>query len=341
MKKPSLRDIARESGVSLKTVSRILRGEVENHKKETCDNVWAVARRLQYRPNLAAGAVFGRKTKTVGIMIPFGYEGDFYGRIVKGAHDELTKNKYAPILVFATPELDLREQIHRLIDRRVDGILLRPMYEKVDDILLEEVINRDLPLVIVMRPTDMRGRVDFVGSDDYEVGRMAARHLLGLGHRSIAFLGIDNTDTINPENIVGRRWTGFHDTVVSAGGKAYLSYRNRTNAEPAEMACEILGQQPRPTGIFAPMDRMCLGIYAAALKKNLRIPEDLSVVGCANMDYTPFMYPPLTSIDLHPEAMGATAVTRLIRRIGGTLEPAMEIMIASTLIKRESTAALK
>jgi DNA-binding LacI/PurR family transcriptional regulator len=74
MKKPSLRDIALESGVSFKTVSRILRGETENHRKRTCEQVWAVANRLQYRPNLAAGAVFGRKTKTVGIMIPFGYE---------------------------------------------------------------------------------------------------------------------------------------------------------------------------------------------------------------------------------------------------------------------------
>lgn len=341
MKKPSLRDIALESGVSFKTVSRILRGETENHRKRTCEQVWAVANRLQYRPNLAAGAVFGRKTKTVGIMIPFGYEGDFFGRIVKGAHDELMKNKYAPILVFATGELDLREQIHRLIDRRVDGILLRPMYEKVDDILLEEVINRDLPLVIVMRPTDMRGRVDFVGFDDYEVGRAAALHLLGLGHKNAVFLGIDFTDTLIPESIIGRRWTGFHDTITAAGGKPVLEYRNRTGANPFMMATEVLEREPQVTAIFTPSDRLCMGIYAAAQKKNLRIPEDLSVIGCANMDYTPFMVPPLTTIDLHPEAMGATAAKRLISRIEGEKEPAMEIMIAPALIKRESTASVK
>ena len=341
MKKPSLRDIALESGVSFQTVSRILRGETDKHKKKTCEHVWAVANRMQYRPNLAAGAVFGRKTRTVGIMIPFGYEGDFFGRIVKGAHDELMKSKYAPILVFATPDLDLHDQIHRLIDRRVDGILLRPMYEKVDEILLEEVISRGLPLVIVLRPADIRGRVDFVGSNDYEIGRLAARHLLGLGHRNIAFMGIDFTDRINPEAIIGRRWTAFRDTISAAGGKAHLEYRQRTNADPVVMASEILEKKPDTTAIFGSLDRLCLGIYEAASKKNLRIPENLSVIGCTNLDYTPFIMPPLTTIDVDPEAIGAAAAARLIRRIEGDAEPAMEIMIAPKMIVRKSTAAIK
>lgn len=339
MKRASLRDIASKSGVSLKTVSRILRGEVENHRPDTCELVKSVAERMNYRPNLAAGAVFGRQTRTVGIMIPFSYEADFFGRIVKGAHDELIKRNYAPILIFSTPELGLREQIHRLIDRQVDGILVRPMYETVDDILLEEVLGRNLPLVIVLRPTKMQGKLDFVGSDDRHNGAMAARHLLELGHRQAAFLAVDYTAELLTDSISGQRWEGFRDAFAAAGGETRLCYRERTGADVKAMSAELLKSIPRPTAIFAMNDRMALDVYAAAQECGLRIPRDLSVVGCGNLDYSPHVTPPLTTVDQHPGRIGAEAAVRLIARIERKNGPPEELRLPGTLIARESAAA--
>jgi LacI family transcriptional regulator len=336
MKRVSLRDIAKESGVSLKTVSRILSGDVDSHRPETCAVVQDVAARLNYRPNLAAGAVFGRATRTVGIMIPFADDGDFYGRIVKGAHDELVRSNYAPILVLSTPELDLRQQIHSLIDRRVDGILVRPMYERVDEVLLEEVLGRRLPLVIVMRPTEMTGKLDFVGADEYAMGTMAGRHLLERGHRNTAFIGVDSTEKPWPETVTGQRWRGFRDVLRAAGGSSVLACQDRSVAQPIEMVCDLLRLTPRPTAIFAATDRLALDTYAAAARLGLRVPQDLSVIGCGNLVYGAHMTPPLTTCDSHPEQMGAAAAACLIDRIEKKRRKPVELRIQPTLVERAS-----
>ncbi len=332
----SLRDVAREAGVSLKTASRVLNGE--NATSQTAQRVRSTIQNLNYRPNLAAGAVFGRLTRTVGVMIPFSYDGSFYGKIVKAAHDELVVRNYAPILLFATPELNLKQQIHRLVDRRVDGILLRPMYEHIDEVLLAEILERDIPLVTVMKPTALAARVDFVGNNNRRLGELAAIHLLKLGHRRSVLMTYTAAENIESDDVMNERWFGFRTTMEAAGCEPLLHCRVRNSCTAFEMAQEILGRYPEATAIFTPIDRLSLGVYKAAAEKGLRIPHDLSVLGAGNLDFAAELNPALTTFDQNPEKIGSRAALALMDRIEKNVDTGRTIEVEMTLIERESTA---
>ena len=314
-KKSSLRDIAKESGVSLKTVSRIVRGEVTSHKPSTCEKVLAVAERLKYRPNLAAGAVFGRQTRTVGMMIPFSDDGDHYSKLVKGAHDELIRNNYAPLLIFANEELGLMDQVNHLIDRRVDGILLRPMYESVDRDLLKGVTESSTPLVVVNRSAATSQNIDSVAPDYYGIGVLAAQSFIDAGHKEAAYLSIDYTGEIPGAQPNDQRWAGFSETLKKAGRSAILCSRQRKDLDIKAMAEELLNRPQPVTAIFVYTDRWCLEVYTIARKLGLSIPKDLSVIGCGNTGLCASMDPPLTSIDTRPYEMGVLSASRLLRMI--------------------------
>jgi len=333
----SLRDIAQEAGVSLKTASRVLNGE--SAAKHTAEKVLAAAKRLNYRPNLAAGAVFGRQTRTVGLMIPSPVDHSFYGKIVRSAHDELVRQNYAPILVLATPELDLKEQIHRLVDRRVDGIILRPMYEHVDDVFAAEILERDIPLVTVLRPTELGGRVDHVDTDAHGIGAQAARHLMERGHRRVGCLSLKSPLVPFEETGYGITCLGFRKALQDAGAEAPLHCRDRGSCTPLEMAEELLDAHPDITAVFTPMDSLGLGIYAAAQKRGLSIPDDLSVIGSGNLDHVAHMLPPMSTFDNHPERIGMLAARRLIERIEKKVQPGATIAVEASLIERDSVAA--
>lgn len=334
--KVSLRDIARKSGVSFKTVSRVLNGERVTNA--TAQKVLKVTKRLNYRPNLAARAAFGKQTRTVGLMIPSNIDASFYGKIVRAAHDELVKQNYAPLLMLATPELDIKEQIHRLVDRRVDGILLRPMYEHVDEVFAKEILERDIPLVTVLKPTELGDRVDHIGTAAYEIGEQAARYLMKLGHRQICCLSLKSHLIPFEQATYGISWKGFRDTLVAAGVKAVLHCRERLSCTPFEIADEMLEKYPTITAVFTPMDSLGLGIYGAAQKRGLVIPTDLSVLGIGNFDYVVNMYPPMTTFDNHPEEIGMLAAKRLIERIENKVKPGKTVNVEACLIERSSTA---
>ncbi len=332
----NLRAIADATGLALATVSRILRGR-DQCSEATRQRVLTVAEQLKYRPNLLVQGLQTGRTRTIGVLMQVR---EFPARIIEGIHDELVAADHVPIILWPRivyspdePTNDL-EQLHRLIDRRVDAVILYPADDRVADDYLHEVWDRGLPLVTVDRELE-HTHADFVGTDDRLGGRLAAEHLLDLGHRHFGIVAGP------PQVTTARhRQEGFAAAVATCPDATLHVVHDSSYTVGYPAALELLRQFPRPTALFADNDYQAEGVYRAAADMQLHIPHDLSVVGFADLRHAPYLQPPLTTLRQFPEQIGQRAARLVLDRLDGELsDPAPQRhRLAPQLIVRHSTA---
>lgn len=333
-----LKQIAAESGVSLMTVSRALKGEGRLSAK-TRKRVLDVAERLRYRPNRLVRALQTGRSGTVGVMVNLSRS--FTALLVRGIHNELASHGSLPLLHFrgvntgTAPDPMELSHIHRLLDQRVDGIIFWPSDETVPDGYLHEVWERGIPLVAVDRRLD-KTRADFSGTDDEAGGRMAAEHLLALGHRRLAHVGGEPWVSTYAD-----RRKGFERAVAGGGGTASTVSCRECDCHDAVR--RLLASRTRPTAIFAASDLMAPGIYAAAQAAGIEIGRDLAVVGFADLAEASALVPGLTTLRQNPYAIGRQAARLVLDRIEGTAagEQPQAVRLLPELVVRESSGAVR
>ena len=335
IRRVSHQDIAREANVSRVTVSLILAGK-DQTSEATRKRVLEVAKRLQYRPNLLVQGMQTGRTYAVGVIVPASMH--FHGQIARGIHDELVTCNFVPIQLWVDPATDTKatelEQIHRLVDRRVDGIIIWPADVSVPDVHFREIWQRNIPLVTVDRETTTHA--DHVGTDEERGGRLVAEHLLALGHKRTAYV----TFPIKSGN-VWRRGQAFIKAMEAGGGKCdVIAGRTEDLGEPVH---ELLGRPNRPSAIFTATDPMAMKVYSAAARLGLRIPQDLSVVGYADFPFAADLVPPLTTVKQDPYQIGRLAAEVLLDRIlsRAPSDAPRRMHSAPDLIVRESTGPAK
>jgi LacI family transcriptional regulator len=331
----SQQDIAREAGVSRVTVSLVLSGK-DQTSQETRQRVLQAAERLKYRPNLLVQGMQTGRTHAVGILMPATTQ--FQSQIAHGIHDELVIANYVPVMLWTNPSPAGRatelEQIHRLVDRRIDGIILWPADVSVPDVHFHEIWERQIPLVTVDRETTTHA--DHVGTDEELGGRMAAEHLLKLGHAHVAH--------VSREDPVGapltRRREAFVRRVQELGGRCRIVYGTDDGVTP--LLQDLLAMENRPTAIFASSDVVAMKVYKAAAAAGLRIPDDLSVVGYADFAFAPDLVPALTTIRQDPYHIGRTAGQMMLDRIfsRAAKRTPIKAYLKPELILRNSTGSL-
>lgn len=328
--------IAQRLGVSMMTVSAALNGK-PGVSEATRQRIQTVADELRYRPNKLVLAIRSGRSGVIGVMIS--PSSDFAGAVVRGIHDELVANGSLPLLHFhgggpvAEPDTDELAYIHRLLDQRVDGIILWPSDESVPDLYLREVWERGIPLVCVDRQLSFT-HADFVGTDDEIGGRLAAEHLLGLGHRRLVHLG--------GQRIVGTyegRREGFERAVAQCRGGQCVTVEAHLD-DLATAAREVLAH--KPTAVFAASDVMVPPLYEAARAAGLSLPRDLSIVGFADLAIASVMWPPLTTLRQDAMEMGRQAARAMLRRLDGSVpigDQPVSLRLPPKLIIRGSTTA--
>lgn len=339
-RQPSLADIAAKGEVCVSTVSRILAGKKLNtFPTATIERVRSIAAELRYRPNRLVRGMQTGQTGLVGlVMSP---QGSFYGSMLAGIHDELISEDRLPVVIWSDVDSPLGrgrselEQIRALVDLRVEGIILRPVFYEASDVYFREILERKIPLVSVDRALP-KAHCGFVGSDD-EAGMSAILdHLKSLQHRNVCFFG--------------------PDTVVSTGHRRLLAFRFLTSQDSTIVPVEYLIPHWTPTvedalgclskaspqsAIIAVNDSFAALIYQAAATKKMRIPEDISVVGYGNLEFSQMMSPPLTTVDQHPYDIGVSAARSLHLRMTNPTERTSKILHPCDLVVRESTAAAR
>lgn len=332
-----LKRIAEEASVSIGTVSRVLSNKARVSDK-TRQRVLEVAKRLDYRPNRLVHAIQTGKTQTIGVLINPTQE--IHSGLLAGIQDELYKRDHLAITVHGrkvdpdhpevTNELEL---IQRLVEHRVDGIIICPMEDRTPDDAMHEPWMPRLPVVSVdrrMPGTD----VDFVGIDDMQGAYQAMEYLLYLGHSRIAHL----TGPSNFSTWMLRRKA--YEQVMTEHGLPMQIEVDPHILCGLDQARRLLAATPRPTAIFASSDLFAMAVYQAASELGLSIPEDLSVIGFADMRFSAIVTPALTSVNQYPYDVGKRAVEMMFDRATGKFpeDVPQEICLKPRLMIRQSCA---
>jgi LacI family transcriptional regulator len=341
---PRLKDVAKAANVSLAAASRILRGDRERFGEETCRRVIEASRQLGWRRNLLVNGMQTGRTQTIGVMIP-PYD-SFWVSVLSGIHDTLAASDYLPITIwigslgdmphFEKDELAGLKQINRLLDRRVDGLIMWPTFSVAYYHHFPEFVERRVPVAVIDHYSTV---ADSVETDEEQSTEVVANHLLKLGHRRIACLSSRETPS---QTWAVKRRSSFEDAVGRHAGASVKSWRlNAQGTNGLEVARELLQSDLKPTAVFAVSDHEAEFIYDAAKELGLEIPRDLSVIGFADLDFAAMMSPPLTTMRQKPHDIGRLAAKLIMDRIDGLLsndDAPTTIKVEADLIVRDSTA---
>lgn len=341
---PQLKDVAREAKVSVATASIILRKAHGRFNDETKKRVYDAAKKLGWRRNLLVEGIQTGKSKTVGILIP--PFDSYWTNVLTGIHMELTRSGYMPITLwvgdaenFADQGQGL-EQIHQLIDRRVEALIVWPDFGFKYKNYFRKLIQKDIPLVVIDHELDGEKVADSVQTDEEQGGKLVAEHLLGLGHENIGCITEYETPARSWQL---RRRRYFEFAVKLAADKSVRTWHMREDETDAvRLAKDILSSPDRPTAIFADTDHLALDIYNAAADLGISIPDELSVVGFSGLNFTASMRPPLTTVRQNAVEVGMHAGRITVQRINKefTASPTT-VKVACELIVRDSTAVAK
>ena len=330
-----MKDIARDLGVSVITISKVLR----NHPDigdETRERVLARVKELDYRPNLAARSLVTGRTFLVGLVVPDLLH-PFFAEIAKSLSDVLRESGYYLIVSSSEEDPSLEEQeINHLLARRLDALVIASCRSSVD--LFFRIEKQKVPYVLIDRSLPGLS-ANFVGVDDEAVGRLATRHLIDVGCKRIAHIrGPETSPSI-------RRMEGYKKALVQAGLRVIedhiITGRKGdvgTKQRGAEAMSRLLSHKPRPDAVFCFNDPLAMGAMNYALDHGLRIPEDIAVIGCGNLHYDDSLRVPLSSIDQHSRKIGeeAARVALGILNSKTTLNPET-VVLPPELIVRRST----
>lgn len=329
----TLRDVAREADVSIKTVSRVVNGEREV-STETAARVAEVLSRLGYQPNELARSLRGQRSRTVGLMIA-DISNPFYSSCAKAVEEVARDRGYTVVLCASSEDAGIeREYVELLARRRVDGLLLVPAADGHE--YLRALQAAGTPVVALDRPVEGLA-TDLVLVQNRAGTRKAIEHLVGHGHRRIAFIGAERH-----LYTTRKRLEGYREAMTRAGF-AELSRTDAPNAASAAEAMAGLLEIPEPpTAIFSMNNLITVGALRALERAGLRAPEDMAFAGFDDFELASVLRPRLTLVRQPAYELGRRAAELLFDRLEGR-QPAefRRFVLPTELVIRESCGCSK
>ncbi|MBX2962911.1 MAG: LacI family DNA-binding transcriptional regulator [Cyclobacteriaceae bacterium] len=308
----TIKDIARELGISPSTVSRALKDHPDI-SPDTKKAVNELAEKLNYQPNIVALSLRQSKTNTIGVIIPEIVH-FFFSTIISGIEDVAYSAGYN-VIITQSNESEAREitDMKALFNSRVDGMLMSVSRETSNFEHIESMLAKGMPIVFFDRVynTDQSSKIIV---DDFHGAKDATLHLIEQGCRRIAHLeGPPNLD------ISKQRLEGYKEALQENNipfSKELIATCPSGNIEEGKAATEkLLSLKNPPDGIFATNDPSAMGAMQAIKAKGLNMPQDIALVGFSNWFFSSLMDPPLSSVDQPGFEMGQEAAKLLIRQI--------------------------
>jgi LacI family transcriptional regulator len=331
-----LKDIANDLGLSVVTISKVLRGHPDI-AADTRRRVLKRMRELNYQPNFAARSLVTGRTWTLGLVVPDLLH-PFFADVAKAISVEARKHGYSLLISSSDedPELEVQE-IKQLLARRVDVILVASAQWSVDCFRMIE--EHKTPYILIDRRFQGLD-ANFVGVDDEAVGSLATSHLIEQGCKRIAHIRGPEVSTAVGRLEGYRRVLASYNLTPLLGHIVSLGTSGDHRGEKGgyEAAKKLLASQPLPDGIFCFNDPSALGAMRAILETGLRIPEDIAVIGCGNLSYSDFLRVPLSSIDQGSENIGKSAADLALKiaRKKDLLRPRAELITPRVVVRASS-----
>ncbi len=306
----TIRDVAKQAGVSVTTVSRVINGR-EDISEETIKKVQAVVQDLDYSSSLAARGMRSRRTNVLGLIMPniALYYSQELLRGVNRAIFELRKE----LIIYTSGVVDRENVAQR--ERSYVALLNGGI---ADGVIVATPMATHFPThapLVIIEPNNETPDCPSIIATNREGALAAMNYLTGLGHRRIGFIS-GRTD-LTGANL---RMQGYKDGLAAADiplDKDWIEVGDYTAETAMVCARKLLSLPDRPTAIFAANDMSAMSVYRVAKELGLQIPADLSVIGFDNVDEAAFLNPPLTTIDQNIEKMGTMATEMLERLVKG------------------------
>ena len=322
--------VAEEAGVGVGTVSRVLNGS-PSVSVATRRRVLEAIATLDYEPSPAARALSTGRTNAIGVVAPFFTQPSVIERL-RGVSRTVADEGYQLILHDVERPDQRRDLFRSLAARgRIDGLLAISLAPTDHELRRMKIAG--VPIVLLDRE---HPEIPCITIDDVEGGRMAAGHLLALGHRRIAFLGDEEANLFGFDSSAHRR-EGF-EAALSAAGAAptpeWVLRRPHGRDAARVAAAELLAREQRPTAVFATSDVQAIGVLEAAQAAGVPVPGELSVIGFDNVDAAG--YTGLTTVAQPLEEIGSLGADLLLRAVSG--EAVENRRMPLEIVERGSTA---
>ena len=321
-------DVAKEAGVSISIVSRILNEDPTLRvAEETRARVFEVAKRLRYQPNHAARALRLSKNSAIALLTP-DYANSIFSEIAQGVEEQARLLDLSVLINRASEVEDADTWLRRIVaERRADGILLQAP-DGITKEGLAKLTSGTLPIVLINSRDD--SDTSHIIFDDAGAVELALEHLFTLGHKKIGFLGGELSSPTG-----ARRFAGF---VLSVNSE-WVTKIGYTGIDGRKAVSQILDQPNRPTALIVANANAALGALAQIHTLGLRVPEDISLVSIHDIWFADATWPPITAVKMPNYEMGKVAIGMLLRQMEtGVIEKNILTDPPNQLIVRSSTA---
>ena len=330
-----MKDIAKDLGLSVVTVSKVLRRHPDIGE-ETRKRVLRRVRELDYQPNVLARSLVTGRSYLIGLVVPDLLH-PFFAEVAKALSTVVGQRGYSVIISSSEEDAELEaREIRQMVARQLDALVIASCGNETE--AFEKMDRQGQPYVLIDR--EFPGLVaNFVGIDDEAAGRIATEHLIDQGCRTIAHIrGKDNSTGM-------RRFEGYKQALQRRGlpySDANVVKRPKVDFESTRHGAEamrfLLKQRSRPDGVFCYNDPLAIGAMTAILDSGLRIPEDIAIIGCGNLHYDSALRAPLSSVDQHSQMIGERAAKILLQTIESKVRPhARSVILDPSLVIRSST----
>jgi LacI family transcriptional regulator len=325
-------DIAREAGVSPKTVSRVIRGD-DYVSKETLERVQEVATRLGYRPNRAARSLVSNRSGVIGVVIP-NINNPFFSEVVAGIEDTAIQRDYNVLLFSTDNHLERERDAYRYLEENgVDGIIIDlPL---IPDSELETILYRQKAAILIDHPL-VEGANGVVRIDFYDAAAQAVNHLVMAGRRHLAYLSPRGNYYTFTERI-----RGIHDAAAGANLSIPSNHFGQCNAtleDSFRAARTLLLEHPDIDGLICFNDIIGIGALEACDDLNIAVPDQVAIIGFDDISIAGLNRIALSTLRVPKRDIGVQAMQMLLDCLDG-MEIPSEMVVRAELIQRRTTAS--
>jgi len=334
----TIKDIAREAGVSVTTVSNVIHGKSRRVAKETVDRINKIIRENNYTPNLSARALVNKSSRIIGVInhliqsqsISF-FQDPFHSAVLGGIEKKLQERGYYMMVRTVADE----DELYSLFNNwNFDGVILTGLFR---DTFFERLLEMKKPIVLLDSYIN-NARIFNIGLDDRKGGFMAAEYLINKGHRNIIFA----SPRFHKHGVIEERFKGYKNALKKYGipFSSDNVYHHDVTLDEGIALGHILSKRSDYSAIFATADILAAGIMTGLIQSGRRVPEEISVVGFDDFFYSRLTVPPLTTIRQDATEKGAVAAAIMADYIEGKENLPRIITMPLELVERESVRAI-
>lgn len=340
----TLKDLAVQLDLGITTVSDILLRGKTNYRAETVERVKAAALELDYRPNALAQGIRRGKTQTIGLIVTFNILDPFFAELVNRLEERFEQAGFMVLLSISenNPVKD-RKALDFLESRRVDGLVIGPVYVTPAAPDPANIYTTRVPTVMFLAPSDSPNDVVNITGEHRALGRRVAQHFLDRGHTRIGY----HMCHPDPNKLAGdQAYRGFYETLHEHGlyneDWIWIEQRSLAEVSHARMKRELAARNRSdlPTAFFCHNDHCAIGALAAIREAGYSVPKDFSLASVDNIIASAFCDPPLTTLDLKPTEIADQTFELLMERLRDPRLPLRRRYVQPEMVERASVRTL-